>query len=81
MPPHTRLLQSLDVCVFQSLKHWHPGAVNEAIQHGDETFSKVKFLNAFNGFRSKASKDTTIRSAWKKTGLTPFHLSLVVDRA
>ena len=81
MPPYTtHLLQPLDVCVFQPLKHWHSEAVNEAIQHGDETFSKVEFLNAFNSFRSKAFKDTTIRSAWKKTGLIPFDPAFVVDK-
>ena len=40
--------------------------VNEAIQQGDENFSKVEFLNAF---RSKPFEDTKILSAWKKTGL------------
>ena len=27
----THLLQSLDVCVFQPLKHWHSKTVNEAV--------------------------------------------------
>ncbi len=63
LPSHTtHLLQPLDVCVFQPLKHWHSEAVNEAIQTGDETFTKIEFLAAFNGFRSKAFKETTIRS-------------------
>ena len=81
MPPHTtHLLQPLDVCVFQPLTHWYSEAVNEAFQHGDEIFSKVEFLNAFNSFRSKAFKDTTIRSAWKKTGLIPFDPAFVVNK-
>ena len=81
MPPHTtHLLQPLDVCVFQPLKHWHSEAVNEAVQNGDETFSKVEFLNAFNTFRRKAFKESTIRSAWKKTGLIPYNPALVTDK-
>ncbi len=59
----THLLQPLDVCVFQPLKHWHSEAVNRAVQMGDETFSKVEFLAAFNEFRTKAFKESTIRSA------------------
>ena len=81
MPPHTtHLLQPLDVCVFQPLKHWHSEAVNEAVQNGDETFSKVEFLNAFNSFRRKAFKESIIHSAWKKTGLIPYNPALVVDK-
>lgn len=81
MPSHTtHLLQPLDVGVFQPLKHWHSEAVNDAVQNGDETFSKVEFLNALNTFRRKAFKPTTIRSAWKKIGLIPYNPDLVVDK-
>lgn len=47
---------------------------------GDETFSKVQFLNAFNSFRKKAFKRFTILSAWKKVGLIPFNPSVVMDQ-
>lgn len=80
-PPHiTHLLQLLDVCVFQPLKHWHLQAVNEAVQKGDETFSKVEFLNAFNSFRRKAFKESTIRSAWGKNSLFLYNPALVIDK-
>jgi hypothetical protein len=79
LPSHTtRLLQPLDVCVFQPLKHWH--SVNRAVQMGDETFSIVEFLAAFNEFRTKAFKESTIRSAWKHTGLIPFDPKVVLDK-
>ena len=74
----THLLQPLDVCVFQPLKHWHSEAVNEAIQNGDETFSKVEFLAAFNTFRAKVFKSTTITSAWRKSGLIPYNPEVVL---
>ena len=81
LPSHTtHLLQPLDICVFQPLKHWRSEAVNEAIQNGDETFSKVEFLAAFNTFRAKAFKSTTITSAWRKTGLIPYNPEVVLQK-
>ncbi len=81
LPSHTtHLLQSLDVCVFQPLKHWHLEAVNRAVQMNDETFSKVEFLAAFNEFRTKAFKESIIRSAWKHTGLISFDSKIVLDK-
>ena len=74
------LLQPLDVCVFQPLKHWHSEAVTEAIQNGDETFSKVEFLAAFNTFRAKAFKSTKITSAWRKPGLIPYNPEMVLQK-
>jgi hypothetical protein len=57
------LWQSLDVVVFQPLKHWHAEAVKEAMAHEYETFFKVEFLNAFNSFRKQAFKKSIILSA------------------
>ncbi len=47
---------------------------------GEETFSKVEFLAAFDEFRTKAFKESTIRSAWKHTGLIPFDPKIVLDK-
>ena len=81
MPFYTAyLLQPLHVGMFQLLKHWHSKAVNDAVQNGDETFSKVEFLNALNIFLCKTFKPITIRSAWKKTGFIFYDLGLVVDK-
>ncbi len=46
----------------------------------DETFSKVEFLAAFNEFRTKAFKESTIRSAWKHTGLISFDPKVVLNK-
>ncbi len=46
---------------------------------GDEIFSKVEFLAAFNKFRTKVFKEPTIRSAWKHTGLMPFDSKIVLN--
>ena len=81
LPAHTtHLLQPLDVVVFQPLKHWHSEAVNEAMQTGDENFTKLEFLAAFNSFRTKAFKKSTILSAWKATGLLPRDNSIVLNK-
>ena len=79
-PSHTtHLLQPLDVCIFQPAKHYHSEAVNEAVCTGDESFSKVEFLAAFNTFRACAFKNTTILSAWRQTGLIPYNPEIVLD--
>ena len=80
-PSHTtHLLQPLDVCIFQPLKHWHAEAVNQAISTGDESFSKVEFLAAFNTFRTKAFKPKTIISSWKHTGMIPYNPEIVLQK-
>ena len=80
-PSHTtHLLQPLDVCVFQPLKHYHSEAVNLAISTGDESFSKVEFLAAFNKFRRQAFKASTIQSAWRHTGPIPYNPEVVLQK-
>ena len=81
LPAHTtHLLQPLDVVVFQPLKYWHSEAVKESMAQGDETFTKVEFLNAFNSFRRKTFKRSTVLSAWRQVGLIPFNPSIVLDK-
>ena len=76
----TYLLQPLDVCVFQPLKHYHSEAVNQAISTGDECFSKLEFLAAFSNFRRQAFKTSTILSAWRNTGLLPYNPTVVLQK-
>lgn len=80
-PSHTtHLLQPLDVVVFQPLKHYHSEAVNMAISTGDESFTKVEFLAAFTKFRRQAFKSSTIRSAFRETGLIPYNPEVVLEK-
>ena len=76
----THLLQSLDVCVFQSLKYWHLKVINKAIQMSDEIFIKIEFLTAFNEFRSKVFKKTIIHSTWKQTDLILFDSNVILNK-
>ncbi len=76
----THLLQSLDVYVFQSLKHWHSKMINWAVQMSDEIFSKVKFLTAFNEFWIKVFKEFITWFAWKHTNLISFDSKIVLNK-
>jgi DDE superfamily endonuclease len=49
LPPHTtHLLQPLDVCCFQPLKHYHAEAIDDAVRSGDTTFTRIEFLAVFD---------------------------------
>lgn len=81
LPPHsTHLTQPLDVGVFQPMKHYHAEAVDNAIRMGDVDFGRLDFLAAFNQFRTKAFKPSTIKSAWQKTGLIPYNPEMVLTK-
>ena len=79
-PPHTtHLLQPLDVVCFQPLKHYHSEAIDSAVRTGDTEFSKTEFLVAFQAFHQQAFKQSTILSAFRKTGIVPYNLTQVLS--
>jgi len=71
-------LQPLDVVVFQPYKHYHAEAVDQVVRLGDATFNKAEFLAAFQGFRTKAFKQLTLKSSFRKTGLIPYNPEMVL---
>ena len=80
LPSHTtHLLQPLDVVVFQPLKHFHAEAVDQATRTGCSDFNKVEFLSALTSIRLQAFKQTTILSAFRKTGLLPYNPDRVLS--
>jgi len=80
LPPHsTHILQPLDVSCFQPMKQYHSQAINSAIQYLDFEFSKLEFLHALDDIRKKTFKLKTIQSAFRKCGLVPFNLKIVLD--
>lgn len=80
LPPHlTHLLQPLDVVVFQPLKHWHSQAIDLLVRDGVEQITKVEFLQIIQDVRKKAFKESTIRSAFEKTGIWPFNPAIIID--
>ena len=62
------------------MKHYHAEAVDNAIRLGDVDFNRLDFLAAFNQFRTKAFKSSTIKSAWEKTGLIPYNPEVVLTK-
>ncbi len=46
----------------------------------DEIFIKIEFLTAFNKFRSKVFKKTTICSTWKQTDLIFFDFNAILNK-
>ena len=80
LPAHsTHLTQPLDVGVFQPYKHYHGEAVDNAVRMGDTEFGKLEFLASFQEFRTKTFKPSTIRHAFRTTGIVPFNPDIVLD--
>ncbi|KZZ96070.1 transposase [Moelleriella libera RCEF 2490] len=81
MPPHlTHLLQPLDVVVFQPLKHYHAKALDTMVREGAVNISKLEFLSCIEGVRKQAFKKTTILSAFKRTGISPFNPHPIIEQ-
>lgn len=74
MPPHmTHLFQPLDVVVFQPLKHYYAKELDALVRDGLTNITKVEFLSIIEGVRKQAFKQSTIISAFKKTGISPYN--------
>lgn len=80
LPSHTtHLTQPLDVGVFQPYKHYHGEAIDHAVRMGDDEFGKLEFLVAFQEFRNKTFKSSTIRHAFRTTNIVPLNPDTVLD--
>jgi hypothetical protein len=80
-PPNTtHILQPLDVVMFQPYKHYHTKALDVAVRDGCTRFNKVEFLSAIDEIRRQTFKESTIKSAFRKTGIVPFKPSTVLSQ-
>ncbi|KJZ68936.1 hypothetical protein HIM_11679 [Hirsutella minnesotensis 3608] len=80
MPPNlTHVLQPLDVVVFQPLKHYHAKALDVMVRDGLVNITKLEFLSCIQQVRLQAFKESTIRSAFRKTGIFPFNPQVVLQ--
>lgn len=78
-PPHTiHILQPLNVVCFQPFKYYHGKAINTAVQTGDKEFLKVDFLTSFKAFHQQTFKESTVVSAFRKTGIVLYDPSKVL---
>ena len=81
LPAHsTHLTQPLDVGVFQPFKHYHTEAIDQAVRLGDTQFSKLEFLAAFQTMRTQTFKSSTIRHAFRETGIVPLNPEMVLAK-
>lgn len=80
MPPNlTHLLQPLDVCVFQPYKHYHGQALDRLVRDGATDIGKLEFISIIEEVRKKAFKASTIKSAFKKSGIYPLDPSVIIS--
>lgn len=78
LPPKlTHLLQPLDVVIYSPMKHWHSEAVNRLVRNGLDAVSKADFFEVITEIRTKATKEKSIKSAFRKTGIWPFNPELI----
>ena len=81
LPPHTtHFLQPLDVGCFQPNKHYHRQAVNEATRMGNRDYSRTDFFADIEEIRRQTFKESTIKSAFKKTGIWPLNPHTVLKK-
>jgi hypothetical protein len=74
MPPYlNHLLQPLDVAVLQPLKHYQAKALDTIIRDECAHITKLEFLAYIQQIRTQAFKESTVKSAFKKTGIHPFN--------
>lgn len=66
--------------VFQPYKHHHKSSVEHEVREGCEQYNKVEFLQAIKSIRAKTFKRDTIISAWRKAGLWPINLEIVLSK-
>ena len=74
------MTQSLDVDVFQPFKHYHTKTIDHAVRLSDYNFDKLKFLAAFQSFRNKTFKTSTIKHAFKQIKLVSYNSEIVLKK-
>ena len=67
-------MQPLNVVVFEPYKHYHSKAVDCS------DFNKTKFLAAITSIQTKTFRSSTIRSAFRQTGLIPYCPEQVLEK-
>lgn len=81
LPAHaTHLLQPLDVGVFGPLAHSYKKHLESFTRFTTYNIDKVDFLNLVQKARKEAISEKNIESAWRATGLIPFHPGIVLGK-
>lgn len=79
LPPHsTHFLQPLDITLFQPYKHWHGRELDDAARTGCTNFNRAEFINRLQSIRKRTFKESTILSAWREAGLSPYNPTAIL---
>jgi hypothetical protein len=66
--------------ILQPYKHYHTKALDVAVRDGCTRFNKVRFLSAIGEIRRQTFKESTTKSAFRKTGIVPLKASMVLSQ-
>ncbi len=76
----THVTQSLNVGIFQPMKHYHSKVIDETIRLESTSFNKQNFLASFISLRVKAFTESNIRSTFKQTELVSYSLKVMLEK-
>ncbi len=76
----THVTQSLNVRIFQPMKHYHSKVIDETIRLESTSFNKQNFLAFFISLRVKVFTESNIRSAFKQTELVSYSSKVVLEK-
>jgi len=81
LPPHTtHFLQPLNIGCFQPNKYYYREAVNEVTRIGNQDYNQIDFFVDIERIHRQTFKELTIKSSFKKTGIWPFNLEIVLQK-
>lgn len=80
LPPHTtHKLQPLDVGVFGPFSRAWTDRCDQIVEDTGEEMSREDFIKEYMDVRSTSFKESTIRTAWRKSGCWPIDQTVFKD--
>ncbi len=76
----THLTQSLNVEIFQLMKHYHSKMIDETIRLESTSFNKQNFLAFFISLRVKIFTESNTRSTFKQTELVSYSSKVILKK-
>ena len=80
LPHSTHLTQPLDIGYCQPFQHPHAEVIDNAMRSSKGDFGKLEFLAKFQTMYNQTFKKSTIKSAFKNTGLIPYNPEVVFQK-
>ncbi len=76
----THVTQSLNVRIFQLMKHYHSKMIDETIWLESTSFNKQNFLAFFTSLRVKIFTESNIQSTFKQTELVSYSSKVMLKK-